>query len=502
MMQLARLRSTFGVKQHGKINVSLVVGVALLIISIAAFFTFYKIVDMEELGSFKGEARSNEYLAFERWLAKLKVPYARVRGATDFDKLELKPGDTILLTDRRFGAMTPQRIQRIFEWVESGGHLIVEPEIGEENDRLLEDYGITSDRTGGFTEVMMEAGMNMMGISKRDIPVRLPHVKGVLNTRQDSSRVGREEDSFSPRLQVQQKGGKNYLLVNYARGDGSISVIPGFRFLKSRQLGDRDNAEYLWSLLTLPRDLPTADKNTTPVEKNEGEGSGKSELNYEPGEKSEGQNETAPINAADMETVQGATDAVKKALNAALEANAGSTTQTNGALLIDGTPNIKSRSPGSVYFVELLGSNSLFSWLWSVATAAIVLFCVFFGLWLMRVIPRFGPVAEVESINRPGLREHFAAAGHFLVREGASNALLLATRQETIKLFEQKLPGWLSVTKANRARWLSEHFKLDEAIIERAFNGVPEDKPTFVRYLQVLAALRAQLTKQLTKKRP
>jgi hypothetical protein len=456
-----------------------IVGVLLLLVCVGLFLYFYKPVDREFLGSFKGEARTNRLYAFERWLKQLNAPYTHVKGALAFDALSLKAGDTVILNEYRLDAMTPSRINKMWDWVESGGHLIVIPEQGE-SDRLLEDYGVTRYETRWG---------RMFGRQSAFVPVSLPHVSGSLTVGFGYSHLSREDGAFAPSLQVKASTGSVYQLLAYQRGDGVITVIPTLGFLKGDSLADKDNAEFAWSLLTMPRKLP--DREQDAEEEPEGEGSGKSYLNYEPWEKPEEspRSPQSPEEAAKQAAEKAAHEAIATAMGSGKSGAAA--TRSTGTTPMS-APAFRASTPGSVFFVDIEGSGSLMKWLIQVAPVVMGLLVLFCLLWLMRVIPRFGPVALPEAINRASLREHFAATGHFLMREGASESLLLATRKDTIKQFELHLPGWNEVPKVNRPKWLADTLQtgIDPRDIELAFNFSPPDKTAFLRYMQILALLR------------
>jgi hypothetical protein len=532
MMHLIAKKSARKGTQTGAVNTGVVVGIILAIILVVLFFTFYKRVEGEVLGRYKGEAATNEFYAFERWLGKLNAPLTRVKGGRAFDDLKLQPTDTLILLDRRFNEMTPSRIDRLWKWVESGGHLIVLPELGKENDHLLSEYEITTTRYGGFFGRINRRMSDIFGMRSR-LSVELPHVKGALAPKLDYGALERDPASTGPALIVNARGSSTssyILMMVYRRDKGSFTVLPSIDFVKDIKLGYSDNAEYAWGILTMPRQLVEVSAEAAKEESKrysaegpanedtKGEGSGESELNYEPGEvppaqspapaatsaspeaKAEEAAKAATDEAAKVaagEAAEAAADAVAAAVKAAQSSVDESMSAATASLARNA--NATRGRTGNIYMVELLGSASLFSWLVDSAPIVLALICAFIALWLLRVIPRFGPLVAVSSTTRASLRDHFTAAGHFLMREGAANHLLRATRLETIKLFELRLPGWHQVPKLERAAWLAEHFarsNLSAEQIERAFNAIPEDKLTFVRFMQVLAVFRQALTPQ------
>lgn len=73
---------------------------------------------------------------------------------------------------------------------------------------------------------------------------------------------------------------------------------------------------------------------------------------------------------------------------------------------------------------------SLAEWLWKHATEALIALALLIAAVLWRCMPRFGAVLPEPPPARPGLREHLAAVGDFLLRERNFEALLAPLRED------------------------------------------------------------------------
>lgn len=76
-----------------------------------------------------------------------------------------------------------------------------------------------------------------------------------------------------------------------------------------------------------------------------------------------------------------------------------------------------------------LQSAGLFDWIQRDAWPAFAAAGLLLALWLMRIIPRFGPLEPDAPAPRRSLVEHLAASGRFLWSRGASAPLLNAVRE-------------------------------------------------------------------------
>lgn len=138
----------------------------------------------------------------------------------------------------------------------------------------------------------------------------------------------------------------------------------------------------------------------------------------------------------------------------------------------------------------------LLEWLTSHASeawfAAIVLLIA--GLW--RVIPRFGPLLPEAPPVRPGLGEHLAACGYFLLQRHAYEYLITPLREEVLRALDEQRHLHPEIPDAIA---LAAHLSgIRPAEIGRALAPQPDSHHEFLRRVQTLATLRT-LCKRLRK---
>jgi hypothetical protein len=80
----------------------------------------------------------------------------------------------------------------------------------------------------------------------------------------------------------------------------------------------------------------------------------------------------------------------------------------------------------------------LTEWLWAEAWPVVIMLALFIMLWLIRVIPRFGPLAPDFAEERRSLAEHILASGRFLWSRGAGRYLVEAVRDRALRLARQR----------------------------------------------------------------
>lgn len=207
---------------------------ALLLVGVLAaagaawFYTNFERVPHREYVGFKGEARRNPYLAAERLIARMGLA---ARGAKLPSELrDLPPEATLVLPDNRAG-ITPDVRERLLEWVEAGGHLIIEDESYRLPDPLLDALEVTREAT----EQTAAPGA---------IEVRLPHAPQPMRVEMHSAQTVDAPDAM-----VRVTGEVATHLLHFSRGGGRVTVLNDLAFMRNAGIGAHDHAEFLWQLV-------------------------------------------------------------------------------------------------------------------------------------------------------------------------------------------------------------------------------------------------------------
>ena len=193
------------------------------------------------------EARRNPYLAFERLLQELGRPIERLESPRSLDQL---PAQSILILDEsRRRNVTPARVERLLDWVHSGGYLIVAAE-NASDDPLLRKLGVShyqapKGQCAPCTKDKIEEEAD-----DDDPPVEIEVTLPINQTRYRLEHFGRGLSSSSPEPAWQAGSAKERsALLHFRWGRGHITVIDDLSFVDNHSLGDHDHAELIWALL-------------------------------------------------------------------------------------------------------------------------------------------------------------------------------------------------------------------------------------------------------------
>ncbi len=207
---------------------AVVVLAALAAVAGAWFFNNFQRVTYREWVGFQGEARRDPYLAAERLLARMGVGARRAK--TPGELHELPANGTLILPDRR-ASITPEERARLLEWVEAGGHLIVEDENYRLPDPILEALGVTRAPTPNPQP------------PQRLVEVRLPHAPQPMRVDMHSLQT-----LDAPQATLRVSGKTATHLLHFPRGRGQVTVLNDLQFMRNASIGANDHAEFLWQL--------------------------------------------------------------------------------------------------------------------------------------------------------------------------------------------------------------------------------------------------------------
>jgi hypothetical protein len=127
---------------------------------------------------------------------------------------------------------------------------------------------------------------------------------------------------------------------------------------------------------------------------------------------------------------------------------------------------------------------------WMVAGASALLL----ALWLWSASRRFGPLAGEPPQERRELMEHVRAAGRLEWKNGAASALLAASREAVLARLRERHPGLESLDPADQARALERLSGLPRARVADALAFSDErDGSRFAAKVAILEKLRRSL---------
>ncbi len=235
----------------------------------------YKKVTVSHNLGFQREARENPYLAAELYLNRAHIPIAKaidVPNALD----AATSSDTLLVLNER--TIARRHSDRLIEWMESGGHLIVtahelfDEELGHSDDAFLDSFGVELYE---ITEELDEAEhkgleqqleQTLESVIEPDDDSALketPVNQCALYDHKNITEILYEQ--MEPPIQVDFKSNRHLFdasntatfiadntpnpLLQYTVGDGTLTVITNSRIWDNYHIGDYDNA-FLLRVLT------------------------------------------------------------------------------------------------------------------------------------------------------------------------------------------------------------------------------------------------------------
>jgi len=182
----------------------------------------------------QGEARTNPLLAAERFLARMNVPCT---STATLDALPPTDHTIELTTENR--VLTRARAERLLEWVEAGGRLIVGPHL-DDGEPTAETW---NDALLDSIDVFVEQEEADPPREQREI------VEVSAPDETETSEVMFFSGFALAIYEGDPEDYGSYALVWVDLGLGRITVLNDLRFIRNDEIGDLDHAEFLWRLV-------------------------------------------------------------------------------------------------------------------------------------------------------------------------------------------------------------------------------------------------------------
>ena len=407
-------------------------GLLVLVLLLIVFFETFEQATVEIEAGFSGEARANPYLASTRMLERLGLQTRGVKNLYELDELPPADGTVFLPVPR--GALGQRRVERLREWVEDGGHLLVVGRPGRQcreaphRDPLLDPLGVKTEspcdkKTSLFGESDEAESEGEKDPSDTTDDTDGPAVLGGLGTRNDAPGSvtlpgrdtplqvndepgiwGRELTGPEGKALWAVPGRKGQRILQYRVGTGLLTVLSSSAFMTNPQVGQHDHAELVWRLFTW-----------------------------------------------------------------------------------DGRQ-------GPLFLVHGHQMPSLISLVFSHGWAVVLSLGLLLVLWLWSRAARFGPVRPLPLPARRSLLEHVEASGRLLWRHGHGVALLEAARGAVLKRAVRRIPQWQRLSEAERHERLAVLCNLRVAEVSQVLNdGAPANRAGFLGAIQRLERIRKAL---------
>ncbi|GAB4196935.1 MAG: DUF4350 domain-containing protein [Wenzhouxiangellaceae bacterium] len=215
----------------------LLLGALVLGSGLAWFFTAFDRVEVKERSNMQAAALADPWLAATRFL---QGAGAQVRMVSDFNLDQPMPPPEVTLIGSHFlQIIEEQRVQRLREWIEAGGHLLVPVDW---NAPLVGDAGIS---LGGIAQPF-GVEVHFDGEAATTEPLRFSwNEHEAVTVRLDRSRYFSFNPVRSPALRLPEE---EPVLLQYAMGEGQMTLISDMAFASNWNIGDLDHAWFFYQL--------------------------------------------------------------------------------------------------------------------------------------------------------------------------------------------------------------------------------------------------------------
>lgn len=231
-------------------------GLVCLALLVAWWFRNYELVDEHYRDDISLAARRNPFLAAQLFLREMGTDAESVHGRSRLQNLP--PPTDILLVNQFDGNLTPDRHNKLLDWIEAGGQLMItanslwNEKRKTSGNHLLDEFGIHLLPTRGIKNTGLNTGSN-------DV-VKVKFADGGTAKVAFNKYYHLKDAHNLATMTVGSKSGIHLLQFPY--GKGLITVMSDNNFLKnpdntsfagfnfnSTSIADDDNAYFLWHLV-------------------------------------------------------------------------------------------------------------------------------------------------------------------------------------------------------------------------------------------------------------
>ncbi|HTO54527.1 MAG TPA: DUF4350 domain-containing protein [Myxococcota bacterium] len=249
-------------------------GLAIVLGAVGLFFATCEPYDTEYHTGYSGEAARNHYLAAEKLLDRMGMPAESFADVGVLARLPDESATVVIPTERR--ALDPEISERLLEWAERGGHLVVvswsiwdDPK--RTPDPILDAVGVhqfqnkdddeaapakpTADEPEAEPETPPDGDSGDPGDSDDDEEVYaeadFPDRDEPLEVRFDPNfRLDVDEATESQiLLEIGDDDGSHWLTLRH--GKGLVTALSDDYFMTQPQIGDLDHAELVYRMSRL-----------------------------------------------------------------------------------------------------------------------------------------------------------------------------------------------------------------------------------------------------------
>jgi hypothetical protein len=421
-----------------KLIVAVLVGAVLAAVATAWFLHNYEKTEYTRRERPGREALRNPWLALERFMTRMDRSFTIRHDSRALDAL---PSPGVLILDRdRTRYVSEERAQSIMQWVEEGGYLIVIPESRFVADPIVGGLGLCWVTSDWITRVWKNPDAADADAEADDCS--------------DDDEDWDEDEDDQDDAVVPGKAPSPKLPPAPEHTQVNIPGVPrGF------------DVEFSWGMRTF---TPEDDRPTL-----------------------EWRADAPPYGSNLIHFAVGYGNVTVVTRLSALLSNYEIGERDHADLFW--TLLSRYQPSGPVLFVTRVEMLSLWEWLAESAWMVLVSAACLIGLWLLRVVPRFGVTRPAPAASPRELREHLGAVGRFVWRAGGMAQWLAIARRAFRARLALRLPEVAALPPAAQTRALAKLSARPLASVMLALDGDVRTPSQFTEALRVLQRLERSL---------
>ncbi len=381
-------------------SISLIISLLIAVVLALGAYQFFQTHEYKEVTKrtgFLGEARSNPLYATRLFLKQMGIPTHTKESLQSIT--QLPDTDTLLLLNTKRTTLSPEKIDDLINWIESGGHLITkasddwksseklknDDDSVDDNNKEIESIdplqrflGVRTSRGEYLNELedsfdqlegLVGESLEEIGLAENIKTIKLAGVDKKLALKDlwfRDIQVRKNKRSITEQIQL---GNSNYI-IRQKVGNGLVTLVSDMRFIENKAIDVADHAEILWHLIH------------------------------------------------------------------GLQAS--------------------KQQPAAIWLIHNDKMPNLFSLLWKYAWAFIISLTLLLLAWILTSTRRFGPLIPKEQENRRSLKEHIISSGNYYWKNNDRKKLLESSRHALLQRLSRTHPGWSQRDQQEQASLIAE----------------------------------------------
>jgi len=422
----------------------LIIGLAIIVLMGWATYNSIEFYDETQQTSWSLEALRNPYLAAQKFMQQSDINSVEADSLIGLNSLQ--GVSTVLITDAN-QVVSPRQLEKVLDWLENGGNLIVTANsLGDSDDLLLDEFDVgvswqsQDDITEGENEDFDDQHDEKNEEDKRSVSESL---------REYNQQI---EDGKSPQEFGQLSGDESSLtIIDFGDDIGELSIafkshrVLSHPYIDGEESDDSSKQPFSWS---------SSEHGIHLMQFDVGDGL--------------------------LTIISDPTIWISDRID-----------QYDHAYLLW----VLSSRDGDFAILHPALRDSIWILISRHAPEFLVALAISIALWLWHLGHRFGRIVSRDTSGGRALSEHFSATANYLWHRKASDQLIKPVRQQIFRRASIVLPGFAGAAKnpTRQLELISRHCGLEIPTVEGALNSKTFNESTFVRTVKLLKYIEQSL---------